>query len=379
MAADVEAIIVGAGVVGLAAARALALRGHEVLVIERHERTGSETSSRNSEVVHAGLYYPPGSLRARMCVAGKEQLYRFSAESGVAVQRLGKLLVASCEEERPGLAAIAEAARRNGVTDLVMLSAAEAKAIEPELSCVAACLSPSTGIIDSHGLLMALEGHLAALGGQVQLRTAVTGIQSRDDGSFAVEIASAGEQTMITAERLVLTAGLGASALALRIAWPGSYRPPMTYLAKGHYYALTGRAPFRRLVYPLPRAGGLGIHFTLDIAGRAKFGPDIAWTDRLDYAFEDEDGARREAFERAIRRYWPGLPDGALQPGDTGLRPKLTRPGEAAADFTIHGLETHGVPGLVALYGIESPGLTSALAIGDYVAGRIGEGCGRAP
>lgn len=370
MAADIETIVVGAGVVGLAIARALARRGREVLVLERHDRVGAETSSRSSEVIHAGLYYPPGSLRATACVAGKDMLYRFAAEAGVAVRRCGKLLVATQQAELARLAAIAETASRNGVHDLVRLTGAEARALEPELACVAALLSPSTGVIDSHGLVTALEGDIAAHGGTVVLNTAVTGLARADDGTFALDTEGA-ERGRITCARLVLAAGLGATALARLLAWPAPYAPPETYPAKGHYFALSGRAPFRHLVYPMPDGAWLGVHLTFDVAGRARFGPDLQWTDCVSYDFEDADGARRARFESEIRRYWPGLPHGVLHPDTTGIRPKLYRAGEPVADFAIHGPETHGVGGLVALYGIESPGLTSSLAVGEIVAGMV--------
>jgi L-2-hydroxyglutarate oxidase LhgO len=369
--ADIDTIVVGAGVVGLAIASALARRGREVLVLERHDRVGAETSSRSSEVIHAGLYYPPGSLRAKACVLGKEMLYRFAAEAGIAVRRCGKLLVATSEAELPRLSAIAETAACNGIADLVPLSAAQARALEPEVCCVAALLSPSTGVIDSHGLMTALEGAIAAHDGAVVLNTAVTGIARSSDGTFRLDTLGA-ERGCITCARLVLAAGLGATTLARLFAWPAPYAPPETYPAKGHYFALSGVAPFRHLVYPMPDGAWLGVHLTLDVAGRARFGPDLEWTDRVSYAFEDPDGARLARFEREIRRYWPGLPAGALHPDTTGIRPKLYRAGEPAADFAIHGPETHGVPGLVALYGIESPGLTSSLAVGEIVAGMVG-------
>lgn len=371
MTADVESLVIGAGVVGLACARALADRGHEVMVLERNDRIGAEISSRNSEVIHAGLYYPPGSLRAQLCVRGKAMLYDFCAENGVDARRCGKLLVASSDAELPRLDAIAETAARNGVGDVVRLPAAEARALEPDLACVAALLSPSTGVVDSHGLMAALEGHLTTRGGSVVLATAVSAISRAPDGDFVVMTESGGVTTPLRTRHLVIAAGLGATAVARTLFPNGPYLPPATYPAKGHYFSLTGRAPFRHLVYPMPDGAWLGVHLTLDVAGQAKFGPDLAWTDRVDYAFEDADGTREALFLREIRRYWPGLPDGALQPGYTGIRPKLYRAGEPATDFAIHGAATHGVDRLVALYGIESPGLTSSLAIGEMVAGML--------
>ncbi len=368
MAADVETVVVGAGVVGLAIARALALKGQEVLVLERHDRIGSETSSRNSEVIHAGLYYPPGSLRAKLCVAGKQLLYRFCAENGVAHTRCGKLLVATQDAEIAKLEGIAKTAHANGVDDLTRLSAAEARALEPEVACVAAYLSPSTGVIDSHGLMLALEGHLTSRGGQVVLNTSAASLAQVEGVGFEIAIDSGDEASSLSAKNLVLAAGFGGTALGRTLAYQPGYTVPETVPAKGHYFSLTGRAPFRHLVYPMPQGAWLGVHLTLDVSGRAKFGPDIEWKDAVSYDFEDAGGARRARFEAEIRRYWPGLPEGALQPDYVGVRPKIYAQGEPVADFAIHGPAEHGVPRLVALYGIESPGLTSSLAIGDHVA-----------
>lgn len=370
MKADVEAIVVGAGVVGLAIARALTARGQEVLVLERHGRIGTETSARNSGVLHAGIYYAPESLRAKLCVAGKALLYRFCAENGVAHARCGKLLVATQEEERERLDAIAANARANGVDDLVRLSGAEARRLEPELSCVAAYLSPSTGIVDAAALMLALEGHLNGQGGEVVLNTAVTGIAAptHDEDAYRIETESAGEHSVLGARHLILAGGLGATALGRLLRYPGGYRVPQVHPARGHYFSLAGRAPFKHLVYPMPLGAWLGIHLTLDTTGRALFGPDIEWVDTVSYAFDDEAGDRRARFASEVRRYWPGLPEEALQPDFVGVRPKIYREGEAVADFAIHGPAEHGLPRLVALYGIESPGLTSSLAIGDYVA-----------
>jgi L-2-hydroxyglutarate oxidase LhgO len=364
--ADVETVVIGAGVVGLAIARALALKGQEVLVLERHGRIGSETSSRNSEVIHAGIYYPPGSLRAKLCVAGKERLYKFCEENGVAHVRCGKLLVATQAEEIPKLEAIAKTAKANGVDDLRFLSAEEAHGLEPEVKCVAACFSPSTGVLDSHSLMLAFEGHLTGAGGSIVLNTTVSGL-ARDGDTFRIETQTAGEATTLTANNLVLAGGLGGTTLGKMLTYPESYRVPETYPARGHYFSLAHRAPFKRLVYPMPQGAWLGVHLTLDTSGRAKFGPDIEWTDSVSYAFDDQGGARRTRFEREIRRYWPGLPEDALQPDYVGVRPKLYREGEPVADFSIDGPERHGIARLVALYGIESPGLTSSLAIAEHV------------
>lgn len=368
MAADTELLVIGGGVVGLAIAREFALRGQDVLLIERNGRLGMETSSRNSEVVHAGLYYTPNSLRADFCVSGKKRLYEFAAEAGVAIERCGKLLVATSEAEIPKLTAIRQTALANGVDDLVPLSAAEARALEPELACVAACLSPSTGVVDSHGYMQALEGHLTSLGGMVVLNTNATQIEISPDGTFAIDTESGGEASRLTANRVVVAGGLGASVIAKTLPYPPPYAAPSTYFAKGHYFALSGRAPFRHLVYPMPSGSWLGVHFTRDTAGRGKFGPDFDWRDAIGYEFEDADGARRAAFAQAIKRFWPGLPDDALHPDYTGIRPKTSRENSTVADFTIHGPRDHGLGGLVTLFGIDSPGLTSSLAIGTYVA-----------
>ncbi len=373
MAADVETVVVGAGVEGLGIARALANKGQQVFVLERHDRIGTETSSRNSQVIHAGLYYPQNSLRAELCVKGKAMLYGFCEENGVALKRCGKLLVATSDEEITKLEAIAANAARNGVDDLQRLSADEARKLEPEVVCVAAYLSPSTGVIDSHGLMTALEGHLTTRSGQVVLETTVTGLSQPGNGAdhFVIETLSAGETSKLTAKNLVLAAGLGGTELGHMLSYAPGYTVPKTYPARGHYYALTGAAPFKHLVYPMPQGAWLGVHLTLDVAGRAKFGPDIEWTDHVSYDFDEANGARRTKFEREIRRYWPALPNDSLQPDYVGVRPKIYKHGEQVADFALHGPTTHGIPRLVALYGIESPGLTASLAIADHVAGLI--------
>ncbi|HEY7084997.1 MAG TPA: NAD(P)/FAD-dependent oxidoreductase [Hyphomicrobiaceae bacterium] len=372
MAADVETIVVGAGVVGLAVARALSLAGHETMVLEQHELIGSETSSRNSEVIHAGIYYPPGSLRAKLCVRGKELLYAFCAENGVAHACCGKLLVATNESQVPKLAAIRETAIKNGVTDLEPLDAEAAKALEPEIACVAALLSPSTGIIDSHAFMLALEGHIEANGGLVVLRSPV---ERLEPGAGGFRLAMAGDSGVITCRHLVVCAGLHATRLARTLTFGAKYRPPETYYAKGQYYALSGRSPFKRHIYPMPDGAWLGLHATVDVGGRCKFGPDIAWIPEIDYGFEAH---KLGQFLDFIRSYYPALQAERLHPDYTGIRPKLYRAGEPVPDFAIHGPQIHGQSGLVALYGIESPGLTAALAIGEMVVGMLAdEGVGR--
>lgn len=369
MTPDIDIVVIGAGVVGLAIARALTAAGREVMVLEQHGAVGQETSSRSSEVIHAGLYYPPGSLKARLCVAGRERLYAFARENGIPHARIGKIVVAISEEEQPRLAALTATARANGVHDLAHLDAAAVRALEPEIACAGALLSPSTGIVDSHAFMVALEGHVRSGRGSIVFNAAVERIRLLESGAFALDTASAGERATLTAGCLVIAAGLDASRLGAMAAAGSSYVPPRTRFARGHYYALHGTAPFRHLVYPLPRNdGALGIHLTLDLAGRARFGPDIEWQDEPSTAFDDLGGARRRRFEHEIRRYWPGLADGSLSPAYVGVRPKIHGIGEPAADFAIHAEPEHGIPGLVALYGIESPGLTASLAIGDHVA-----------
>lgn len=368
MAADIETIVIGAGVVGLAIAQNLAKRGQEVLVIEQHDIIGSETSSRNSEVIHAGLYYPKGSRRARHCVEGKKRLYEFCAENGVHHARCEKLVVATTDAQVERLQGIKATAAGNGVDDLVFLTAKEAMALEPALACTGALLSPSTGIVDSHGFMLALQGHVEANGGQVSLNTAIRRIGRRDaDGLFEVEM-DGGD--VVTCRRLVTSAGLHASKLARTMTYPGGYVPPETYYAKGQYYALSGRSPFQRHIYPMPDGAWLGLHATVDLGGRCKFGPDIAWMPEIDYSFEPE---KLTQFLSFIRDYYPGLDDSQLHADYTGIRPKLYREGEPVPDFAIHGAAEHGHDGLVMLFGIESPGLTASLSIADEV-GDILEG-----
>jgi L-2-hydroxyglutarate oxidase LhgO len=363
---EIECVVVGAGVVGLAAARALALAGHEVVVLEKAYKIGFETSSRNSEVIHGGLYYPPGSLKAKTCVEGRRRLYAYCREHGVPHAALGKLIVAANEAEIPSLEKIFETGRANGVDELEWLSADVAQALEPELRCVAALLSPVTGIIDSHALMLAFQGEAEAAGAAVVLRTPVLSGHVLNDG-FALEIGGE-EPARIHCRMLVNAAGLHAPALARAIEGVPETTIPSAHFCRGVYFTLAGRTPFRHLVYPAPVPGGLGVHITLDLAGQARFGPDVEWITDVDYAV---DPGRGEAFYAAVRNYWPGLRDGALQPGYAGIRPKISGPGEPAADFLVQGPEAHGVPGLVNLYGIESPGLTASLPLADEVAARL--------
>jgi L-2-hydroxyglutarate oxidase LhgO len=358
-----DVAVIGAGVVGLAAARALALRGREVVVLESERAPGMHTSSRNSEVVHAGFHYPKGSLKARLCVAGRRALYAYAEEKGIAHRRLGKLVVATSEAEIAVLEKYRAAGEANGVEGLAMLGAAEAHALEPEVRCVAALWSPQTGIVDSHGFMQALRRDAEAHGAALALRSPVVGGRVRGDG---IELDVGGDTpSRIRCAGVVNSAGLWAQRVARSIEGvPASSVPPCFY-ARGQYFVLSGIPPFRHLVYPVAEAGGLGIHVTLDLEGRARFGPDVTWIDAIDYSFDE---SREAAFAGAIRRYWPTLRDGALQPGYTGIRPKLGRAGSPTHDFVLQGPPEHGVDGLVNLFGIESPGLTAALAIGEEVA-----------
>jgi L-2-hydroxyglutarate oxidase LhgO len=358
----VDCIVIGAGVVGLAVARRLALDGREVVILEAEDAIGTHTSSRNSEVIHAGIYYTPGSLKATLCVPGKLALYRYCEEHGVAHRRCGKLIVAAHDGQRPALDKIHSQAQANRVGDLQWLTGEQAIAREPQLTCVAALLSPSTGIIDSHGLMLAYQGDAEARGAAIALKSPVQGGTVAGDG---IELDVGGAQPMrIQARMVVNSAGLHAQKVAASLQGFPAGRVPPSYYCKGNYYSLAGRAPFSRLIYPVPEAAGLGVHLTLDLAGQARFGPDVEWVDAIDYRV---DPRRADVFYREIRRYWPQLADGALQPAYSGIRPKIQAPGEPARDFLIEGPQHHGVPGLVNLFGIESPGLTASLAIADYV------------
>ncbi len=358
---EVETLVIGAGVVGLALAAALAARGREVLICEAEEAFGTGISSRNSEVIHAGIYYPAGSLKARLCVEGRRRLYDWCAAHGVAARKTAKLIVAAEPAELEGLDALAAKAAANGVEGMRRLSGAEARAMEPALRAEGALLSPETGIVDSHGFMLSLLGAAEERGAMLALGAPVLSLAPRE-GGFLVEVGGA-EPMRLLAREVVNAAGLAAPRLA-----PGGSGPPML-MAKGSYFRLEGRAPFSRLIYPAPVVGGLGVHLTLDMGGQARFGPDVEWIEREDYAV---DPARGESFYAAIRRYWPCLPDGALKPDYAGIRPKLAGPeAGGAADFRIDGPEAHGLPGYLGLYGIESPGLTSALAIAEEGAARL--------
>jgi L-2-hydroxyglutarate oxidase LhgO len=358
----VECVVVGAGVVGLAIARRLAQAGLEIVVLEAAEGIGTVTSSRNSEVIHAGIYYPAGSLMARMCVSGKRALYAYCRDHGIPHRNCGKLIVATTPSETEKLQSIKAHAEANGVLDMEVLGGDAARDMEPALNCDAALLSPSTGIIDSHGFMLALRGDAEAAGASYAFHAPLLRARAVAGG---IELDVGGEAPMTLQCRLLInSAGLGAPAVARGIdGMPIELIPP-AYLAKGNYFSCSARTPFSHLIYPVPEPGGLGVHLTLDLAGQARFGPDVEWVDTIDYAV---DPARAERFYPAIRRYWPTLPDGALMPSYSGIRPKIVPPAVARQDFMIQGPRDHGVAGLINLFGIESPGLTSSLAIADYV------------
>jgi L-2-hydroxyglutarate oxidase LhgO len=362
MPETIDCAVIGAGVVGLAVGRKLAMSGREVVVLEAEEHFGIHTSSRNSEVMHAGIYYPTGSLKARLCFTGRKALYRYCEAHEVNHRRIGKVIVACDESELAGLKKYHDQAVINGCDDLRMLSSAELAEMEPEVRCVAGFLSPSTGIIDAHGLMLAYLGDMEAHAGALALASPVLSGRVTADG-FLLEIGGA-EPMELLCRSVVNSAGFHAQAVARAIDGVPAGTIPPTYYAIGHYYTLSGKAPFNRLVYPVARQDWLGVHVTIDLGGQVKFGPDFAWIDRIDYTFDE---SREQAFYAAIRRYYPGLKDGALHPGYTGIRPKIHGPGTPGPDFMIQGPRDHGIPGLVNLYGIESPGLTSSLAIAEYV------------
>jgi L-2-hydroxyglutarate oxidase LhgO len=362
-----DAVVIGAGVVGLAVARALALSGREVVIVEAEDAIGTHTSSRNSEVIHAGIYYPQGSLKALTCVAGKELLYSYCESHGVPHRRCGKLIVATDELQMEELSNIKRKAHANEVTDVHFISKEKALALEPELRCVGALHSPSTGIIDSHALMLAYLGDAEQHGAMLALKSFVAGGDVDSDG---IVVHVGGEEAMsVKAKILVNSAGLRAPSVARTLEGYRAELAPKEYYAKGNYYSLARKNPFSRLIYPVPEPGGLGVHVTLDLAGQARFGPDVEWVDRIGYAVDPK---RAERFYAAIRRYWPGLPDGSLLPGYAGIRPKTAGPGEPAPDFHIQGPGEHGIPGLVHLFGIESPGLTASLALAGAVLRELG-------
>ncbi len=364
-------VIAGAGVVGLAIAREMALRGFETLVLEAEHMIGTQTSSRNSEVIHAGIYYEPDSLKAQFCIEGKKRLYAYAQAQGIAHKRCGKLIVATSESQHSALDKIVTRAQACGVHDLQRLSAAEVQALEPSIRATAALFSPSTGIIDSHSLMLNLQGDAENNGAAIAFNTEILRVEHNTDG-FAITTRDreSGEEFTLLAERFINAAGLGAQAIASTINGLAADFVPELYLAKGNYFSALGKNPFSHLIYPVPEDGGLGVHLTLDLNGQMRFGPDVEWFERgaspvnPDYSV---DPLRGDSFYAAIRTYWPELPDGALQATYSGLRPKLSGKGETPADFNISGPQQHGIERLVNLFGIESPGLTSSLAIAAYV------------
>lgn len=363
-----DVVVIGAGVIGLAVARALALAGRDVMVLEKAHAIGTGVSSRNSEVIHAGLYYTPGSLKARLCVRGRELLYPFCATHGVQAKACGKLVVATDEAQLPGLTALQIKAQANGVP-VQRLTGAEAMALEPALQCLAGLHSPTTGIVDGHAIMLALQADLEQAGGMVALDSAVVAGRVQPDG-IVLQVQSTGQTGVeVLADAVVNAASLHAPAVARSIEGLNPACIPREFFAKGNYFALQGRAPFSRLIYPAPQDAWLGVHLTLDLGGQARFGPDLEWLDATDADALDYrvDPRRADAFYAEVRRYWPGLSDGALQPSHSGVRPKIHSAAQPAPDFRIDGPSSHGVPGLVNLFGLESPGLTSALAIGEYV------------
>ncbi len=364
----IDCLVIGAGVVGLAIARDLARAGREVIVLEAEPIIGNGISSRNSEVIHAGLYYPRGQFKTRLCVEGKALLYAFCDEYHVPYKRCGKLVVAASVEQLPKLEALRQQGIANGVHDLAFVSPDDVRAMEPEITCAAALQSPSTGIIDSHALMLALQGDAEAHGAMLAFETPVLSGEVASDG---IVVRTGGAAPMVLkAVTVINSAGLGAQAIARSMTGMPLEKVPPLHLAKGNYYTLGMRSPFSRLIYPLPEPGGLGVHVTIDMAGQARFGPDVEWIEAIDY---EVDPGRADSFYAAIRAYWPELPDGVLHPGYAGIRPKLDGPGGITPDFMIQTQREHGIAGLVNLFGIESPGLTSSLAIARFVAGVIAE------
>ncbi|MCX5471306.1 NAD(P)/FAD-dependent oxidoreductase [Alcaligenes sp. A-TC2] len=362
MANDVDCIVLGAGVVGLACARQMAQQGMEVLLIEQTASIGNGVSSRNSEVIHAGIYYTPGSLKARLCVEGKARLYDYCQEHHVDHARCGKLIVATTPEQEADLLKLQAQARACGVDDLQWLNAAQAQALELALNCSAALLSPSTGIVDTHALMLALQGDAENHGAQLVFNTPFVSARVLPGQGFEVHVGGA-EAFSLTSTHLINAAGLGAVAAARQIEGLDASHIPHAYLCKGSYFSLAGRSPFKHLIYPMPNKAGLGVHLTLDLAGQARFGPDTEWVQDENY---DMDPQRGQSFYAAVREYWPALPDNSLNPAYSGIRPKIVPAGHAAADFVFSGPAEHGIPGLLNLFGIESPGLTACLAIAQH-------------
>jgi L-2-hydroxyglutarate oxidase LhgO len=363
VSASTDVVVIGAGVVGLAIAREFALAGREVIVLESNARIGEGISARSSEIVHAGIYYPTRSLKAELCTLGRDLLYAYCERKGVPYRRCGKLIVATGTDQRDRLGALEAQALANGVDDIECWPAEKVRQHEPQLRCAAALWSPATGIVDSHALMIAMQGDIEAAGGAVAVLSVFAGARPQADG-ILIDVRAGTETSSLKTGTLINSAGLNASAVARSVDGLAREHVPETRLAKGHYFVLQGKNPFRHLVYPLPEPGGLGVHVTLDLDGRARFGPDVEWVDSVDYRV---DASRAGAFHTSIRSYWPAIPNDALVPGYAGIRPKIAGPGDPPADFLISAPRMHGVPGLVNLFGIESPGLTAALAIARHV------------
>ena len=362
MSERVDCVVIGAGVVGLAIARSVALSGRDVIVVEKADAIGTETSSRHSEVIHAGIYYSPGSMKARFCVAGKKAMYAFCDDHGVDYNNCGKIIVATNDEQLPELDRLKITAAANGVTDLQWITPEQVTEMEPSVFCVGALWSPSTGILDSHAYMLALQGDAEEAGAVFAFMAPVNGGQVMNDG---IRLDCGGDApTSLVANLVINTAGLWAPSLSSKISGVPAETVPAAYYCKGNYYTLSGKSPFSRPIYPVPEKAGLGVHVTVDLAGQVRFGPDVEWVDGIDY---DVDPARADKFYEEVRKYYPALEDGAIQPGYSGIRPKIQSPDEAARDFLIQGPDDHGIAGLINLYGIESPGMTSSLAIADYV------------
>ena len=367
MHVDIECVVLGAGVVGLATARHLAIAGHEVFVTESESAIGTGVSARNSEVIHAGIYYPSGSLKARLCVEGKVQLYAYCQERGIPHKQLGKLIVATDTSQHRNLESLFAKGLANGVHDLQWFTAQQAQSVEPALHCTAAIYSPSTGIIDTHALMLSLQGDGQQAGAQYVLNSPLESAQIQADGTIALTFNDA-ERTQLTCRWLINAAGLNAPHVARKIKGLAAQHIPTPYLCKGSYFSIQGRVPFSHLIYPAPHEAGLGVHLTLDLAGQARFGPDTEWVEKEDY---NVDAKRADSFYDEVRRYWPDLKNNSLMPDYAGIRPKVVGPHDSAHDFVIQGEATHGIPGLVNLFGIESPGITSCLAIAEYVHAKL--------
>lgn len=363
----VDCVVIGAGVIGLAVARRLAMAGREVLVLEQHDAIGTETSARNSEVIHAGIYYPTGSFKAKLCVEGKQFLYRYCEEKGVNFNNCGKLIVATAPEQNENLPKIRQKAAENGVTDLEEWTVEQASELEPNLYCTGALWSPSTGIIDSHGLMLAYQGDAEDHGAFLVFNTPVLSMRPEQD-SIALKTGGA-EPMELLADMVINSTGLSAPLVAAQMADIARETIPTARYCKGNYYTLPGKSPFNRLIYPMPQKDGLGVHVTVDLGHQCRFGPDIEWVDEIDY---DVDPTRADVFYDAVRRYWPDIVDGSLKPDYSGIRPKISGPNDPTADFTFHGPQIHKINGLINLLGMESPGLTASAAIAQEVARRVG-------